>query len=485
MNNKKIKAFTLAEAMIVLVILGVIASITIPAVVRRQMEAQNRTRIRKAMTVYDTAINKMVVENGIKSNEALIQFGNNNECANTKPYFKVSQEDENNCIFRSSDGVWWNIEDITHPIVSFDFDDLNKADEENNKAFKLVGYLDDNGILRVGDLGTASDDNKTVLTKLYNYVNNKKTTEVAQNSTPRLKSICYKSQTATKYECKAYDEKGNQTAYSVNCTGAYISSCSSIIYSSYDSNGNQTAEGCDESKTSCHSYFKYDSTGNMIGGSCNKSKTRCSNYYAYDEKGNQTAKGSSCTGTGISSCSSKQYFTYDEKGNQTAKGSSCTGTGISSCSSISKYAYTYDEKGNQTAKGLNCTVPGDISSCSNFINYTYDSNGNQTAKGSSCTGTGISSCYLFENYTYDEKGNKTAEGSSCKGTDISSCSSYNTYDSNGNMTGQSCNKSKTRCYWNHTYDENGNKTVQGSNCTGTDINSCSSVTTYTNEYWDD
>ena len=43
----KNKAFTLAETLIVLVILGIIASITIPAVVRNQIEAQNRTRIRK------------------------------------------------------------------------------------------------------------------------------------------------------------------------------------------------------------------------------------------------------------------------------------------------------------------------------------------------------------------------------------------------------------------------------------------------------
>ena len=40
-------AFTLAETLIVLVILGIVASITIPAIVRRQMEAQNRAKIKK------------------------------------------------------------------------------------------------------------------------------------------------------------------------------------------------------------------------------------------------------------------------------------------------------------------------------------------------------------------------------------------------------------------------------------------------------
>ena len=68
---KKKAAFTLAETLIVLVILGVVAAITIPALVRNQMEAQNRTRIKKAMTVYDMLINKIVVENNLKDDVAV------------------------------------------------------------------------------------------------------------------------------------------------------------------------------------------------------------------------------------------------------------------------------------------------------------------------------------------------------------------------------------------------------------------------------
>ena len=46
MNKSKI-AFTLAETMIVLVILGVVAAITIPALVNRHMEAERKTKYRK------------------------------------------------------------------------------------------------------------------------------------------------------------------------------------------------------------------------------------------------------------------------------------------------------------------------------------------------------------------------------------------------------------------------------------------------------
>ena len=190
------KAFTLAETLIVLVILGVIASITIPAVVRRQVEAQNRTRIKKAMTVYDTAINKMVVENGIKSNDALInEFNadkNNNSCAKSRAYFKVSQEGANDCIFKASDGIWWNISDINHPIIAFNEDDLTDeiASGDTNKAFKLVGYLDDNnGSLRVGDLAVAEGDNKTYLNKLYGFINNVTTNNQPTENEPTENSI--------------------------------------------------------------------------------------------------------------------------------------------------------------------------------------------------------------------------------------------------------------------------------------------------------
>ena len=118
MNKKRNKkAFTLAETLITLTILGVVAAITIPGLVRRQIEAANRTKIKKAMSVYDTAINKMVIENGIKDNAALVSTAGNadNNCAGSSPYFKISQG--SGCEFKTSDGLWWNISDIENPII--------------------------------------------------------------------------------------------------------------------------------------------------------------------------------------------------------------------------------------------------------------------------------------------------------------------------------------------------------------------------------
>ena len=179
------KAFTLAEMLIVLVILGVIASITIPALVNRHVETERRTKLRKAMTVYDTALNKMVIENGIRSNDALInEFNadhNNNSCAKSRAYFKSTQDGVNDCTFRASDGVWWNIEDITRP--KLDLKNGNFDDE--NSQFQLFGHIDNNGSLRVDDIqyDTANVEADLYiqqtdvenLTKLWNFVNNVKT----------------------------------------------------------------------------------------------------------------------------------------------------------------------------------------------------------------------------------------------------------------------------------------------------------------------
>lgn len=170
-------AFTLAETLIVLVILGIIASITIPAVVRNQMEAQNRTRIRKSMTVYDMSLSKMVVENNLKSNEALTQWGNGNNCVNTRAYFKSAEDGNNNCIFKSSDNVWWDITDITRPIIGLD--------RNMNNHFQMFGHFDNNGSLRVDDIqyDMANLNNENYIqqsdidnmTALWDFANNVKT----------------------------------------------------------------------------------------------------------------------------------------------------------------------------------------------------------------------------------------------------------------------------------------------------------------------
>ena len=153
---KEKRAFTLAEVLITLSILGVVAAITIPSAIIQQSEKANKTKIKKAMAAYEKVINQMVVENDLWSTSALQTWANANTCANSTQYFK--KVEGTNCKFRTADGVWWDITDITEPIVAFNSDDCtsDKPGYGENKAFRFISSIDSNNIVRVNDMGNPS-----------------------------------------------------------------------------------------------------------------------------------------------------------------------------------------------------------------------------------------------------------------------------------------------------------------------------------------
>ena len=154
------RAFNLAETLTTMVILGIIAVIVIPNLINRQVEDANRTKVKKAMAAYEKAINFIILENDIKSTEELKAFGEEENCKFSKTYFKTVQDGTNNCIFKTADKVWWDITDLTNPIIILKDSQLNKSSAElqtlaknvNDKTvFALVGRFDDLGTLRVND----------------------------------------------------------------------------------------------------------------------------------------------------------------------------------------------------------------------------------------------------------------------------------------------------------------------------------------------
>ena len=155
------KAFTLAEVLATVIILGIIASITIPSTLHRVTERQNKTRVRKALTTYQTAIEKMIIENSLpRTNEALNQWANNDgNCTNARRYLKGTRDGATACIFRSADGLWYNITDISNTLIGFDdhgrptnvTDGGNLALGDENKAFAFVTSFDSNASIRVQD----------------------------------------------------------------------------------------------------------------------------------------------------------------------------------------------------------------------------------------------------------------------------------------------------------------------------------------------
>ena len=191
-REQKKAAFTLAETLIVLVILGVIAAIVVPALIRNHVENANRTKLKKCMKVYDMFLSKFVIENGLKTNDAIIDLAKE-DCSGSAPYFKSVKnlKDENGnetlCRFCTADKVCWNIEDPTKPIISFDENNLDTATPPN--SFGFLGHFGRNGELRIDDLAYEKEqennqDNITLLADAYNFMNNVKTTTPTEELTP-------------------------------------------------------------------------------------------------------------------------------------------------------------------------------------------------------------------------------------------------------------------------------------------------------------
>ena len=70
----KIAAFTLAETLITLSILGIVAAITIPVLIGRQVDSQNRSKLRKSMTAYEKAVNQMLIDNDLQTQDSFIEL---------------------------------------------------------------------------------------------------------------------------------------------------------------------------------------------------------------------------------------------------------------------------------------------------------------------------------------------------------------------------------------------------------------------------
>lgn len=63
-QNNKQKAFTLAEILIALTIIGVIAAITVPALIQRTQKQEYVSALKKAYSTLSQAANQIIAENG-------------------------------------------------------------------------------------------------------------------------------------------------------------------------------------------------------------------------------------------------------------------------------------------------------------------------------------------------------------------------------------------------------------------------------------
>ncbi|MBQ7450680.1 hypothetical protein IJS77_04620 [bacterium] len=159
---KKIKAFTLAEAIATLVLLGVVVALTVPAALNNASVRSNRLKLQKAATVYQQAIESMIVENELPRDEDVIdQFAAENDCQAVREYFRVSSTvGDNPCRFLSVNEIYWDFGStddysLTSPLVSFNENNFNKNSAESDEytAFIMTTSISDDGGIHVNDVG--------------------------------------------------------------------------------------------------------------------------------------------------------------------------------------------------------------------------------------------------------------------------------------------------------------------------------------------
>ena len=323
--------FTLAETLIVAAILGVIAVLVIPNLIRNQIESQNRIKVKKAMSVYERALSKIVIENDLRNNTTLTDYNNSSEnanCTDTFKYFKASKG--SGCIFMTTDKIWWNIENIQRPVISFkEITSDNKAeitakanDLDDKEAFVLVGRFQDSiSALRIDDLAFEKENSETV--ESYN----------------------------------SYDQVAKLFGF-INKVKAGDSA-----------SGDNYNDVC-ETRISCDSMF-----------------WRC---FVYDCHNNYIADGLNClSNTDMTSCKDRQVYVNNDYGDVTVIGYDCSDINITSCHDFD--ILEYGNNPNNKPEGYYCSDYTDITSCDEIYIYTFNDN-KHTGTGYNCENEDITSC---------------------------------------------------------------------------------------------
>ena len=157
--KKDKKGFTLAEVLVALTILGIVAVLVVPGLTNKSQTIAKRVKIKKALSVYESAINTIITENNLpQTTSSLDSFiKNDDECSNAYKYFKAIKK--NGCQFKTSDGLWWDVgtnATMSNAIVAFkNAADLKKAKASSYtdySAFYFITDFDDFGTPRILDL---------------------------------------------------------------------------------------------------------------------------------------------------------------------------------------------------------------------------------------------------------------------------------------------------------------------------------------------
>lgn len=252
-------AFTLAETLITLTILGVIAAITVPMLINKQMEAANRTKVKKAMSEYEKVINNILIENDLRTEESFKSWAKTDSATNNykeqRGYFKIVEDSTSNpnCRFKAGDRIWWDIcgtdvSNIENPIIILDekykdetrvdLETLAKTEKVDGKrvyVYALVGRRDETtGSIRVNDKAYENIQENNIayqqeIEKLYAFLDKREMSVTGETN----KGICNGDDSCNKdgvtykkmsfsNEPKTINLSGNDTSTSVATGDKYV-----------------------------------------------------------------------------------------------------------------------------------------------------------------------------------------------------------------------------------------------------------------------
>ena len=156
-SNKK--AFTLAEVLITLSILGIVAALTIPSLVNRNSDIAAQVKLKKAISNYEDVVGVFLVENETTNAGATSSTNGsttsydytaslmNETCGNASSYFKILKQ--NGCTFTTADGAQWTFEPKTGSAYV--------QDSENNPRFGVTMWALNGQVNGVGSTDQVSN----------------------------------------------------------------------------------------------------------------------------------------------------------------------------------------------------------------------------------------------------------------------------------------------------------------------------------------
>ena len=416
--------FSLAEVLIALTILGIVAMLVVPGLTNKSQTMAKRVKIKKALSVYESAINTIITENNLpQTTSSLDSFiKNDDECSNAYKYFKAIEK--NGCQFKTSDGLWWDVgtnATVSKPIIAFKKSDLTIANaiaDRVYKAFYFQTEFDNNSSPRVMDISYGW--NNPVPSLILNYSKVSRflgNDEIMKFCNSNVNTNCIRK-TSGGSDCITTYTSG-QKAY--GCYFEVIGSNGKKIF---------TRQGCDPNGNCSVSYRASVPTNIPVG--------TVSGYYD-EEYNNCDSQADNCT--------SKSYSKYSYK--------------ASEVNSLAPENSAFGTREGVSFKHSGCAVNDtDLSTCTNnTIGFSYITN---PAPNPSKNGMWIRVAFSsnnggksYEVKEYDHKGNSITSkgcditGQNCTGATAVSqkISSSTTLQFSGcNSSGHNCTSCKPANY---------------------------------------